>query len=366
MGIGRFAYTPLIVVMRADAGLSVAFAGILASVNLAGYLAGALLAMHPTSGRYRVALVRGGSVAVVVLTAAMALPSPVWLCARFFTGVASGLVFVLVVSLLLDESAKLRSRYGIPVLFSGVGCGIAFAGAGVPLLAAHGGSRVVWLGLAAFSALALAGTLPLLRTSDAPSDERPVTAARDDASAFAWLCVLYGIEGAAYIIPATFLVAMIAETSSIARYAAAAWVLVGLVAAPSVLVWRMLADRIGLAPAFLWACFAQVVALVAPLVIPAPLGVAILAAGLGGTFIAIAALGTAFGRHLRPANSNGAIGLLTVLYGAGQIVGPLAATQVALRSGSYRTALPLAAVPLLLATVAFAIRLRGRRRGATG
>ncbi|MBV8750309.1 MAG: YbfB/YjiJ family MFS transporter, partial [Candidatus Eremiobacteraeota bacterium] len=168
MGIGRFAYTPAIVVMRRDGGLTVAFAGILASTNLAGYLLGALLAMHPFARTHRVAAVRIGTIAVVVTTAMMALPSqPLWLVARFLTGVASGIVFVLTASLLLDRAAATSSRYGVAIVFSGVGIGIAAAGVFVPAFAALGGSHAAWLGAAAVSAIALAIALPMLPSGTA-------------------------------------------------------------------------------------------------------------------------------------------------------------------------------------------------------
>lgn len=94
------------------------------------------------------------------------------------------------------------------------------------------------------------------------------------------------------------------------------------------------------------------------------LGVLVVGVGLGATFMGISSLGTALARDLRPADGNAAIGLLTVLYGIGQIIGPLVATRVALATGSYRGALPLAGIALLAVAVAFAIRL-SREPGAT-
>ena len=47
MGIGRFAFTPLLPMMQDDAGVSLAQGGYLASANYLGYLAGALWAMRP-------------------------------------------------------------------------------------------------------------------------------------------------------------------------------------------------------------------------------------------------------------------------------------------------------------------------------
>lgn len=363
MGIGRFAYTPLLVIMRADAGLSVAFAGVLASANLVGYLGGALLAMHPHAHAQRLMLVRTGSVVVVLSTAMMALPSDVWLPARFITGLASGVVFVTVAGLLLDLVAEVESRHGTAVLFAGVGSGIAVAGVLVPAFARLGGSRAAWLGLATVGAIALAAVLPAL---PAVRETTSTAGARSDTRGlYPWLAVVYGVEGAAYIIPATFLVAMVSETHAIARYAAASWILVGITAIPSTAVWGAAARRWGTAWAFSLAAALQAITLLVPAAVGGPGSVLVVGVGLGATFMGMSSLGTALARDLRPANGNAAIGLLTVLYGIGQILGPLTATRVALATGSYRGALPLAGTALLAVAIAFAVRLSREPSTAT-
>src|SRR5215204_1132884 len=73
MGIGRFAYTPLLPAMQQAAGLDPTQAGLLAAANYAGYLAGALLVAVavPASARIRTLVV--SDIAVAATTALMAV-----------------------------------------------------------------------------------------------------------------------------------------------------------------------------------------------------------------------------------------------------------------------------------------------------
>src|SRR5437762_5328854 len=64
MGIGRFAFTPLLPMMQDDAGISLAQGGYLASANYLGYLAGALWAMRPA----RTDIAIGSALLAIALT----------------------------------------------------------------------------------------------------------------------------------------------------------------------------------------------------------------------------------------------------------------------------------------------------------
>src|SRR5690554_1729559 len=89
MGIGRFAFTPLLPLMQAETGLSLADGGWLAGANYFGYLIGALVATRRAAAP--VGMLAGGLAAVVLTTAAMAPLASFagWALVRFAAGAAS-------------------------------------------------------------------------------------------------------------------------------------------------------------------------------------------------------------------------------------------------------------------------------------
>lgn len=95
MGIGRFAFTPLLPMMLHDGSITLNYGGWLATANYLGYFAGAMLCAV-WRGLPPIATIRAGLLSTIVLTLGMGvldMPS-LWLLMRFLSGVASALVFV--------------------------------------------------------------------------------------------------------------------------------------------------------------------------------------------------------------------------------------------------------------------------------
>lgn len=368
MGIGRFAYTPILPLMKHEAGLGDAFAGILAAANYFGYLAGAVLAAHPFWRSRRIAAIRWALGAGCATTLAMGLgaePS-VWLGLRFVSGIASAFVLILVSSVILDRASREGKGWWPGVLYSGVGLGIALTGILVPYLA-RSGWRASWLGLGLLSVLLCAAIVPGLsdRRIESPREEQ-AAAERPNPATYWSLMIAYFADGVGYIVPATFIVAILRATPQLAAFAASSWVIVGLVAAPSPILWGRLAARFGRIPMLALALLVLTAGVVAPVLVRNVAGAAFSALALGATFMGITTLVNMEARALFPHSSSRAIGALTAAFGIGQVVGPLIVSAVAASGGNYDVSLLVAAAVLAagVATLAggqFASKLTGRR-----
>lgn len=353
MGIGRFAYTPILPLMHAQAGLSAQYGSTLATANYLGYLIGALLGIAAPALTRSLLTLRAGQVVLVGTLVLMAATTShaAWFALRLTAGVASALVFMIAVTAMLTRLRE-RSQHLVGWGFGGVGAGIALSGAVVLVLPATPDWRTAWVSCAALAFILMVFAWPLR-----PGPAGPGTVAqrhRDLPGTHRWFAALlasYSLEGVGYIIAGTFLVAAINERSP-AWAGSGAWVLVGLAALPAPALWARLGQRWARPTLLLAALLIQAAGIALPALVPG-VGPALVSAVLfGGTFLGIASLALALGAHLQYPR---AVAVLTTGYSTGQILGPLLVTPL-LPSG-YRVAL-LAGAGVVLAAAAAAAVLR--------
>ena len=160
LGLARFAYTPLIPALITAKWFSASDVVYLGAANLAGYLAGALLA-RPIAARFGATRALRAMMVLATLSCfACSVPvSFVWFFAwRFLAGLAGGIIMVLAASVVLPHTSPAKRGIVGGVIFAGVGLGIAASGTLVPLLLQQG-LRESWYGLGALSAPADADQL---------------------------------------------------------------------------------------------------------------------------------------------------------------------------------------------------------------
>ena len=352
IGIGRFVYTPVLPPMRDALGLSATAAGLIASANFAGYLLGALGVTAARLPGSRRAWLLGALAVSAAATAAMGLTGSIagFLVLRFLGGVASAAILILSSALVLDRLAA-AGRPGLAALhFAGVGIGMAASGAVVAtLLAVDMPWQTMWL---ASGGLSLAGALAVVGLVPADGDAAPATAARDGEPRdprLRRMTVAYGLFGFGYVITATFLVAIVRATPAIRPLEPAIWVLTGLAAAPSVVLWTAIGRRFGVATAFAAAALTEAVGVLASVAWPGNAGICLAAVLVGGTFMGLTAMGLMRGRELAKGDTRRVMAAMTGAFGVGQIAGPAFAGVVSDLAGGFAVPSAAAAGALVLA-----------------
>jgi predicted MFS family arabinose efflux permease len=250
IGLARFAYTPLIPALIAARWFSPAAAVYLGAANLAGYLAGALLARPIASRAGAAPALRAMMAAAAAAFFACAFPLSfgwyfVW---RFASGIAGGALMALAAPIVLPHVSPSRRGLASGAIFTGVGLGIAASGTLVPLLL-RAGLPQTWFGLGALALL-----LTIVSWSGWPREQLPgIAQPREPARTHPVLVALYieyGLNAVGLVPHMIFLVDFIARglgrgLAAGARY----WVLFGIGAMLGPLIGGRLADRIGFASA---------------------------------------------------------------------------------------------------------------------
>ena len=348
IGVGRFAFTPILPIMQQAAGFGSDFAGLLASVNYAGYLVGAVVAGYVPPAR-RLVCFRISLLLCVLLTGLMGLSDShgIWFALRGVTGIASAGVFVLGSVLVLDRLSSMGYTNAGGQMFGGVGVGIVLAGIAVPTLDMLFGWRGAWVGTALLSLLLL--LLAWLYVQPQPATTAPVARTHSGTAKptaggapMMRLWAAYFCEGFGYIISATFLVAILQQKTGSVLVSQSAWVLVGVAAAVSTLFWPRFGARFGFVKTLIAAHSIQAVGIVLPVFFDHPWAAYAGALCFGGTFMGIVALSLIYGRTL--AHGGQVVGWLTGLFGLGQIIAPVVAGFMAASRGNFDAPLLMAAL----------------------
>ncbi|GAB4522942.1 MAG: YbfB/YjiJ family MFS transporter [Roseibium sp.] len=362
MGIGRFVYTPILPFMTEALNLPADDAGLIASANFLGYLAGALAgAARALPGSPRVWFL-GGLLVSALTSAAMALTTslPAFLLIRFVSGAASAFVLVFSTSLVLERLAA-AGRAGLSALhFAGVGCGIASSALLVAAVAHLSADwKMLWLASSGGTLVLLAFAAVLVppeRTTVAPEAQAPATPARAAAVAGGGrtrLILAYGLFGFGYVITATFVNAIARAAPELQQTEPFVWLTVGLCATPSIYLWNRIGTRLGARRAFALACLLESAGVALTALTREPTLFLLGAGLLGATFMGITALGLMEARREASAGGPAAIrqmlAVLTASFGLGQVAGPWFAGLAHHATGSFAAASLAAAASLLVA-----------------
>ncbi len=366
LGIGRFAYSLVLPDMRDALGWSYSAAGFMNTVNAAGYLAGALMAARLIKRFGLAAAVRWGTMACLVSLALCAISGNFVILsfARLLAGLgaASGFIAGAALAARIAQTRPERADFLLSLFYAGPGLGILSSGLIAPFVLQAFGPGSWWIVWWALTALSVLMTIPLLL---APIDKGAGIA--DVAPAkFAILPVSiylggYFLFGAGYIAYMTFMIAYVRDAGGGAAAQSAFWCLIGLSAFVTPWVWRRVLARNsgGTSTAIILGVNALGAAL--PLFGQSAVLLSISALVFGVAFFAVVGSTTAFVRfNYPPAAWPTGIAAMTIAFGIGQTLGPIAVGAVTDAFGSLSYALNVSAAMLALGAIAAAFQKRLR------
>lgn len=354
VGLARFSYTPMLPVMRAQAGLTVVTGGWLATWNYIGYMVGALLAAYISRLETKFILYRAGLLVASLTTLAMGFTNDplVWGVLRFFSGMSSVAGMLLSSGLVLNWLIRRHYNPELGLHFMGVGGGIAISGIAVEALSAHLSWAGDWIGLGLFGGLFFLGAWFWMPAPISSSGK--VSHAEPDVPSRAWMALLavaYLCAGYGYVVGATFTVDIVDRLPSFSGHGNWVWVLVGLAAVPASFIWDSIARRYGIIEALLAAYLIQVVSIILPVFSRSAGWVTLSAFLFGATFVGIVSLTLALVGRYNPGNPAKAMARLTLSYGVAQIAGPVITGYLSNHFGNYDAALIFVASVMMIGAV---------------
>ncbi|MCA5919980.1 MFS transporter [Pectobacterium brasiliense] len=324
MGLGRFLYTPMLPVMLEEGRFTFGQLSYIASANYAGYLFGSLFFSFSrrASTAQPMFLLFAAAAATGVLLFAMALTTDTTLVmiVRFLAGIASAAMMIFGSLTILHHT---RNPLVIASLYAGVGVGIVLGNEYI-VIGRHYAltAEPLWWG-AALIAVLLMFALLILSPHQSTVAPQPMVNA-DEPPLLGWrrLALLYGLAGFGYIIIATYLPLMVTALD-MPRLSLHLWSLAGLAVIPGCFFWLWAASRWGTLPCLTANLLIQGSCVLLTLFSHSPVALIFSCIGFGATFMGTTSLVMPLAKRLRVPHGINLLGLVTLTYGIGQILGPL-------------------------------------------
>lgn len=347
LGVARFAFTSLLPPML-EGFLTVTFAGILASVNFAGYLGGSIFSMFIKDINQKVILFRFGIVLAIGTTVILGLTEneTVWFIGRVLAGFAAAMAFVVGSAIVMSKLSFENKTKAMGFHFSGIGFSILTTDLVSRAVLSSGYSwQDSWIVLSIFASLVSIYSMYILSFDKKVKSN--VVKHKFDKSLFTPFVILiicaYFTEGVGFVVQGTFLPDIINSLEGLEGYGNMTWTLVGLAGIPSCIIWLRLAHNYGSVNIIIIALLVQMVGILIPTMTSNIYMNLFSGVLFGGTFVGLVGLFMNLGGKLAGSNPVILMGAVTTSYGIGQVIAPLYSVYFIEKFGNYDYALYLTA-----------------------
>ena len=327
VGVARFVFTSLLPPMLENY-LTISFAGVLASINYVGYLAGSIFAVFIKDINTKVKFFRFGMFLCFITTLMLGITTSdiIWIISRILAGFGAAMALVVGSAIVMNKLNIQNKTKAMGIHFSGIGFSILVSDLIVRVVFYFNGTwQLSWIVLTIFAFVMSFYSMYIL-SYDNQVKQNSVKHHIDKKlfSPFVIILIMaYFCEGVGMVVQGTFLPDIINSLDGLEGFGSFTWTLVGLAGIPSCIIWMMLAHKYGSVNIIILAMFLQVIGImISALTNNIYLN---LFSGIlyGGTFIGLVALFMNLGGKLAGNNPVMLMGALTTAYGIGQVAAPL-------------------------------------------
>ncbi|OUW04499.1 MAG: hypothetical protein CBD16_02145 [Betaproteobacteria bacterium TMED156] len=359
LGISRFTYTPLLPVMQQETFLGVATGGILATIHYLGYFTGVLFALKIDSLISREKFYFWGLFLAVVSTFMMGLAENffIWSIARFVAGFSGASGVVIGAGLImqwLTENTNQKPQMG--KFFAGAGVGIvisAFGSIVFNILGLNWSKQWIFYGfISCFLFIPAWFLRPKLKIN------KKVIHANENStnktklpSGFFRLLLMYFFAGFAFVVSATFTVAIVKSNPENASLGNAVWLLVGFTSIPSVLIWDWVEVKFSMNKALCFAITLHAISLLFNAFFVQLEFILIAAFLFGFSNLGVVSLTMTLAGREAPKNPGKEMARLTIAFALSLVIGPSIAGILAEINGTYFYPLVLSSLLLILGVI---------------
>lgn len=342
IGVARFAFTSLLPFMLEDF-LSLTYAGVLASFNFAGYLAGAVFSIFIKDINTKVKYFRIGMTLSILTTLVLATSTneTLWLVSRVVAGFGSAMVLIVGSSLVMVKLDFENKTKAMGIHFSGIGFSIVVSELICQYILRNGTWVDAWLTLSIFAFIVSFYVIYILSFDKSLKKEavkHPLS--KSIFSTYVILLILaYFTEGVGFVVQGTFLPDIINSLEGLEGYGNLGWLIVGIAGIPSSILWMRWAHKYGSVNVIIIAMALQIIGILIP-AFSTNITLNLLSGALyGSTFIGLVALFLNLGGQLAVKNPVVLMGAMTAAYGIGQVGAPLYSVALFDYFGNYNSTL---------------------------
>jgi MFS family permease len=364
VGVARFAFTSLLPYMLEDF-LSLTYAGVLASFNFAGYLAGAIFSIFIKDINTKVKYFRIGMILSIVTTLVLATTTneTLWLVSRVIAGFGSAMVLIVGGAIVMVKLNFENKTKAMGIHFSGIGFSIVISELISQYILTNGTWSEAWLALSLFAFIVTFYSLYILSfDKEIKKEAVKHTLSKSIFSTYVILLILaYFTEGVGFVVQGTFLPDIINSLEGLEGYGNLGWLIVGIAGIPSSILWMRLAHNYGSVNVIIIAMALQIIGILIP-TFSTNIYLNLLSGALyGSTFIGLVALFLNLGGHLAGKNPVVLMGAMTAAYGIGQVGAPLYSVALINYFGNYNSTLYVTAF-IVFVGILFLLYAKALRR----